>query len=125
MDTRRTSGRHCLLIAVVMMSAVGTAWFPAGAADVKENYKKLCSTCHGEDGSGNGPAAKVLNKHPGDFTDCKAMKALDREFLVRIISDGGAAVGRSPQMPGRGQKLSQKEIEELADYVSTGLCKTH
>lgn len=124
MHTRCTRNRYCLLVAVATMTAMGTC-FPARAADVKENYKRLCSMCHGEDGSGNGPAAKVLNKHPGDFTDCEAMKARDREFLVKIISDGGAAVGRSSQMPGRGQKLSPREIEELADYVSTGLCKGH
>jgi mono/diheme cytochrome c family protein len=105
-----------------LMSVVGSS--TATAANPQENYKKLCLTCHGADGSGNGPAAKMLNKHPGNFTNCEAMKAHDRAFVVKIIAEGGPAVGRSSQMPGSSKKLSAEEIDALADYVIKGFCKS-
>jgi mono/diheme cytochrome c family protein len=114
---------HGLFVGLAVASAMAATVSSGRAASTEENYERFCSACHGKDGSGNGPAAKVLNKHPGDFTDCNAMKAHKREFLLRIIAEGGAAVGRSSQMPGMSKKLSPKEIEELAHYVSTGFCK--
>ena len=110
-------------LVVWTLALASVAWRGAWAASPEENYHRLCRSCHGDDGSGNGPAAKVLSKHPGNFTDCEAMKAHDRGFLVKIIAEGGPAVGRSSQMPGSAKKLSAKEIEELADLVAKGFCK--
>jgi cytochrome c553 len=120
MRARPTRRRWGLVVWTLLWQAShGRAW----AASPEENYHRLCRSCHGDDGSGNGPAAKVLSKHPGNFTDCEAMKAHDRGFLVKIIAEGGPAVGRSSQMPGSAKKLSAKEIEELADLVAKGFCK--
>jgi mono/diheme cytochrome c family protein len=35
----------------------------------KQLYSANCASCHGEDGTGNGPAAAGLNPAPRDFTD--------------------------------------------------------
>jgi mono/diheme cytochrome c family protein len=121
MRARPTRRRWGLVVWTLALASV--AWRGAWAASPEENYHRLCRSCHGDDGSGNGPAAKVLSKHPGNFTDCEAMKAHDRGFLVKIIAEGGPAVGRSSQMPGSAKKLSAKEIEELADLVAKGFCK--
>jgi cytochrome c oxidase cbb3-type subunit 3 len=118
-----TKARWLPILAAGVIIAVGVTHRTASAAPPGENYKKLCGTCHGDDGKGSGPAARVLDKQPGDFTDCQAMKAKKREFLVKIIAEGGRAVGRSAQMPASGKKLSPKEIEELADYVATHFCE--
>ncbi|MFQ5666987.1 MAG: c-type cytochrome [Candidatus Binatia bacterium] len=92
------------------------------AAPAPANYKKFCRKCHGDNGSGNGPAAAVLDKHPGNFTDCATMKTRTHDYLTKIISKGGGAVGKSPQMPSHAKKLSAEEIEELATYVATHFC---
>jgi cytochrome c oxidase cbb3-type subunit 3 len=119
-----SNGRAWLpILAAGVITVAGVAYQTAYAAPPGDNYKKLCRTCHGDDGKGSGPAARVLDKQPGDFTDCQAMKAQKREFLVKIIAEGGRAVGRSAQMPASGKKLSPKEIEELADYVATHFCE--
>jgi len=110
-----------LAAALALLAVAGSA---ATAATPEENYKKLCQTCHGADGSGNGPVAKMLNKHPGSFADCEAMKAHDRAFVVKIIAEGGPGVGRSSQMPGSSKNLSAAEIEALADYVMKAFCKS-
>ena len=112
-----------LFVVVGLVGALNASPFAAAAEPVEKNYKKLCRPCHGDDGSGKGAAAGVLDKHPGDFTDCVAMKALTHDFLVKIISEGGAGVGRSSQMPASAKKLSTEEIGELATYISTHFCK--
>jgi mono/diheme cytochrome c family protein len=94
----------------------------APAAEAGDNYDRYCKSCHGADGSGKGPASAMLKTPSGNFADCAAMKALKREFLLKIIAEGGAAVGKSPQMPGLGKKLSPGEIEGLAVYVATHFC---
>jgi mono/diheme cytochrome c family protein len=95
------------------------------AAEAGENYDRYCKSCHGSDGTGKGPASALLKTPAGNFADCDAMKALKREFLVKIIAEGGTAVGKSPQMPGLGKKLSLEEIEGLADYVTKHFCSDH
>lgn len=120
---RRLSQRSRRGLVVWALVVASTARPDAWAGSPEENYRKLCRSCHGDDGSGAGPAAKVLSKHPGDFTDCQAMQAHDRKFLVKIIADGGPAVGRSSQMPGSAKKLSATEIEELVDLVTKAFCK--
>ncbi|MFQ5666981.1 MAG: c-type cytochrome [Candidatus Binatia bacterium] len=109
-----------LLLCVVAM--LGPLRSVSWAESAAKNYEQLCRKCHGEDGSGNGPAAGVLDKHPGDFTDCAAMQERSRDFVVKIIAGGGAAVGRSVQMPVTGKKLSPEEVEALADYVMHHFC---
>jgi mono/diheme cytochrome c family protein len=126
-ERRRSIGYRSWSVVAVgivgMISFLSAMRLPAWAASVEENYTKHCSPCHGQNGSGNGPAAKVLNKHPGDFTNCDVMRAYKREFLVKIIAEGGTAVGRSSQMPASAKKLSPEEIEGLVDHIATGFCK--
>lgn len=96
---------------------------PARAADTEETYQQFCASCHGEDGTGNGPAAFVLEKPPQDFSDCKAMASKSTEYLVKIITEGGAAVGKSVQMPASGKNLSAQQIAELADFIAHNFCE--
>lgn len=112
--------RHLPAVALALSLHLPAAALAAAAA---ENYQKLCRNCHGDDGSGNGPVAAVLDKPPQNFTDCAAMAAHSREFLRKIITEGGGAVGESPQMPAFGKNLSAEEIEELTGYVATHFCR--
>ncbi len=91
------------------------------AVDAETNYAKHCLKCHGEDGDGKGPASAVLDVTPGDFADCDTMKALSDEFLLKIISSGGEAVGKSPQMPA-ANKVAAEDVPALVEYVR-GFCE--
>lgn len=91
------------------------------SADAEANYAKHCVKCHGEDGDGKGPAAAVLDVSPGDFGDCEAMKSLSDDFLLKIITNGGEAVGKSPQMPA-ANKVAAEDVPALVKYIR-GFCE--
>ena len=85
-------------------------------------YKDLCTSCHGDSGKGNGPAAAALTPKPKNFTDCKGMATDPDETLFKIIKGGSQSVGRSPMMPSWGEALSDQDIRNLVAYIR-GLCK--
>jgi cytochrome c5 len=61
-------------------------------------FKTRCSTCHGEGGHGDGPAAVALNPKPRNYTDGEWQKSVTDEQLKKTIVGGGIAVGKSPLM---------------------------
>lgn len=77
-------------------------------------FKQYCATCHGDGGKGDGQNASNLNPAPPDLTTSKRMQ--DVEYIRRVISQGSAAVGRSPLSPPWGRNLRSQEIEYLVAY---------
>jgi mono/diheme cytochrome c family protein len=55
---------------IVMSLAIGAAGSArAQLIDAgKDDYSKLCASCHGQSGKGDGPNAKGLHKPPTDLT---------------------------------------------------------
>ncbi len=106
-----------------------TAWlvivlvsFPASllAQDAKAGkalYQQYCSTCHGPQGKGDGPAAAAMNPKPRNHTDGNYMNKLSDAHLRKVISEGGAAVGRSPLMPPWQGVLTSEQIRDVIAYV--------
>lgn len=80
----------------------------------RQVYEARCVLCHGKDGLGNGRMAKII-KNPPPFN--LTMSGVPKSYLISIISKGGEALGRSPQMPPWGEQLSQDEIEAVAEYI--------
>jgi hypothetical protein len=50
-------------------------------------------------GKGDGPAAVTLDPKPRNLTDATYMAALSDRYLFELITRGGVAMGKSPQMP--------------------------
>jgi cytochrome c551/c552 len=73
-------------------------------------FNTLCATCHGADGSGNGPAAATLNPKPRNYTDAAWQASVTDEQLKDTILKGGAGVGKSPMMPGQPQLKDHPEV---------------
>ncbi len=93
----------------------------AEAADVKAGqtvYKNYCLACHGEKGTGDGPAGGVLNPKPTNFTDAK-MKTVTEKAMLEIVKKGGAGVGRSPLMIAWSPTLNDTQIADVVAYVRT------
>ncbi len=67
--------------------------------EAEEVFTQRCSTCHGTDGKGSGPAAANLNPKPRDYTDSAWQGSVTDDALRTTIVKGGAAVGKSPLMP--------------------------
>lgn len=72
--------------------------------------------CHGIYGEGDGNMAKIIrNPPPYNLTKSTQTEA----YLKEIISKGGEAVSRSPQMPPWGEELNDSEIQSLILYLLT------
>jgi mono/diheme cytochrome c family protein len=83
----------------------------------KKLYLTYCSSCHGDKGKGDGPAARSLPVKPADHTDGAVMNPLTDKFLLEIISKGGGAVGKSPMMPAWGGQFNEKQLRDIVAYV--------
>jgi Cytochrome C oxidase, cbb3-type, subunit III len=58
-----------------------------------------------------------LSPKPHPFSDGLALNVLQDSDLANIISRGGAAVGKSAQMPAWGATLKPAEIKALVAYI--------
>ena len=79
---------------------------PAGQADVPPAalFQQNCARCHGADLGGTDKAPALRQSH--------WPYAQNRDLLVKVIHQG-----RGLTMPGFEGKLSNQQIESLADYL--------
>jgi mono/diheme cytochrome c family protein len=94
-----------------LMGAIASHVWAEGAKDV---YDDKCAGCHGPSGKGDGPAGKMLQPPPEDFTT--ALKGKTDDNIMKIIKEGGAAIGKSPNMPPAAD-LTDAQIKSLVDYI--------
>ena len=81
-------------------------------------YKEYCMQCHGKNGRGDGPGAKVLDPKPtvsskltlGDYPDY---------YLYNIIYYGGKSFGKSTDMPDWGMTLKKQSLADVIFYLRT------
>ncbi len=73
-------------------------------------FASVCATCHGADGTGNGPAAETLQPKPRNYTDAAWQASVTDDELRATILKGGQAVGKSPMMPGNPQLEGKPEV---------------
>lgn len=90
----------------------------AAAADAgKQIFTDNCASCHGDGGKGDGPAGASLDPKPANLTVVAPTLADDRIFW--IVSEGGAAAGKSASMASWKGTLSSDEIWQAITYVRT------
>lgn len=86
---------------------------PANKANLENGkglYSAHCLSCHGSTGVGNGPAAKDLEKHPGDLTSKQIQSQKDGALFWKI------STGRAP-MTAFKDTLSATERWQIVQYV--------
>ena len=83
----------------------------------QSNYMLHCAPCHGEQGDGKSQLAEAMPTPPRDHTDSKYMSARTDEQLVKVVTDGGAALGFDEAMPPFSTLMSNNEIKEVVAYV--------
>jgi cytochrome c oxidase cbb3-type subunit III len=103
------------LIGAILLGAAAS--HAANVPDAAKTYASYCANCHGNWGRGDGPVAPVLAVKPGDLADSARMARTSDEALFKAIKDGGAAVGRSSQMPGWGEGLDDEQIRGLVAFI--------
>lgn len=90
------------------------------AADLnaaRDNFDGQCAKCHGQSGSGDGPAGASLPVRPRNFTDCSRMSKESDERLFNTIKGGGSSTGLSKEMPPWSEAFDDEEIKGLVSYV--------
>jgi mono/diheme cytochrome c family protein len=80
------------------------------AAIARDLYATRCVACHGASGHGDGPAAMSMNPRPRDFADPAWQRSVTDDYLRRVITGGGLAVGKSPLMPPNPDLGEQPQV---------------
>jgi cytochrome c len=75
-------------------------------------YKKLCASCHGKSGLGDGVVARTLLTFPGDFSGEYYQAQTDGEHFYKT------KFGRD-EMPKYESKLTDEEIWHVVNYMRT------
>lgn len=89
----------------------------AAKAKAKEIFATRCTPCHGAEGRGDGAASASLSPKPRNFHDAEWHKSVDDAYIEKIIKFGGAAVNKSPAMPGNPDLTDPAVIAELRTVV--------
>ena len=88
----------------------------------KELYDKWCSGCHGENGTGDGPAAAFMLPRPRDFSGAvyqvrtTATGELPTDEDLRWVIDKGM---HGTAMPGWEDRLSARERDDVLAYIKS------
>ena len=90
---------------------------PRAATRAQRLYLSNCATCHGANGQGSWRATIFLMR-PGNLADPRTLDPLSDEYLIALIKNGGAPLGK-PGMPAFGFHLSDDAIRELIAYLRT------
>lgn len=96
----------------------------SGKSAANKIFKERCVVCHGQDGKGDGPGAAALNPKPRNYTDAAWQKSVTDEAIGKTILYGGAAVGKSPNMPANPDLESKPEVVEALVAVVRGFGKS-
>ncbi|AKU92818.1 c-type cytochrome [Vulgatibacter incomptus] len=85
---------------------------PEAKKEGDELFASLCSTCHGANGDGNGPASASFPTKPANFHSPEFQKSVSNEEIAKAIVDGGPAVGKSPLMPANPNLKDKPAVVE-------------
>jgi mono/diheme cytochrome c family protein len=120
--------RICLAIGIIAVLALSIsltaiAEEKGNPAEGKKIFTQRCWGCHGLTGHGDGPAANSFEPKPRNLSDGKYVSTLTDERMFRTISEGGAAMGKSPFMPPWKGVLSETDIRDVIAYIRNDICK--
>ena len=105
------------VVCIVLWIASNVSADQGDAAQGEAVYKQYCATCHGDTGKGDGAGAAALTPKPRDLTDKAYMSKLDDAYLTKIISEGGAAVNKSPLMPPWGSVIKDEGVQNVIAHI--------
>ena len=77
-----------------------------------------CFVCHGREGKGDGPASRGAAILPRDLTDPNWQQSVSDEQIIKVIRNGGPAIGKSPIMPPNPD-LTDTQVQALSQFIRT------
>jgi hypothetical protein len=132
----------CLLSSVFLLTSLGEVFAedlaPAPYREWgRELFRSYCASCHGTDGTGNGPAGASLKVAPADLTRISKKGKFPREKVIAyIVGETPVPAHGSREMPVWGRVLQEQhrgpfasaaaraEIYALTDYLESIQAKT-
>lgn len=131
MTMTTTSFRPWLLATVALLAACGgndgdgagsgsrrSLGVPPARKEANAVFESICVTCHGSVGHGDGPGAAACDPKPRSFADPAWQASVTDEQIERTVVFGGAAVGKSAQMPAQPQLKGKTELlQQLVGIV--------
>ena len=102
--------------AVALSASLASAEEPAAAApDTAALWTKNCASCHGADGKAKNKMGEMLKIR--DLTDPAVHATLTRDGVLKSIKEGVKNAEGKVVMKGYADKLSEAELNALADHV--------
>ena len=95
----------------------------SSAADLEKGkaiFLQVCSSCHGNEGQGDGPIAAGLpdEMKPRNLVNGELKVAKDAQTMKELVKKGGPAFGLNPLMaPQAG--LSDEDLENVVAFVQS------
>ncbi|MDJ0788031.1 MAG: cytochrome c [Myxococcota bacterium] len=104
-----------LRLSQVLLGAFAMLWIgpqaaAAGDYEGEGDYVRYCASCHGMDGSGDGPAAPALKAPPPDLRKIAARRdgVFPHASIIRMIDGRDPVIGHgSREMPVWGTRLTE------------------
>jgi mono/diheme cytochrome c family protein len=116
------AGSLALLVVVGVLLRGGLSAGAGADRDVAAGqalYTRSCAPCHGAQAKGDGASAAGFATKPADLTDGRLVNRLPDEFLVRVILDGGPAMGLAPTMPPFRGNLNEGQARQVVAFLRT------
>jgi mono/diheme cytochrome c family protein len=103
----------------LIVTGIAALLVTSGCGDRVERGRELyakhgCAVCHGQEGRGDGPAARTLNPPPRDFADVGGYQQGASEDAIAASIRNGVRTSRT--MPAFTH-LATDEIELLARWI--------
>lgn len=95
---------------------------PSVAADAsrgRQIYARVCSVCHGDQGTGSMWASANLRPPPRDFSSQAAKDELTRDRMLAAVSQGRPKTA----MQGYSARLSKEDMEGVVDYIRSAIMR--
>lgn len=93
----------------------------AARVEAKKVWGDRCITCHGEQGRGDGPGARLLPVKPRNFGDARWQRETSDERIAQVIVDGGRAVGLDSNMAANPDLRTKPEVVAALVELIRGL----
>ena len=119
-----------MLVGLGGVLVLGTG-FAATAAKGAADFRSDCATCHGVEGRGNGPMAKVLAIPPRDLTQLGAGEAFPYQRVYKTIDGRDLPLAHGtrempiwgerykPALGALGEEKLHQRIDALVNYLKT------
>lgn len=110
--------------AIALLGCAALAALPVAAEETQESgkqlYQKYCASCHGVDGKGQTPLAKLFERKPTDLTRLSPRgEGWFPEGMVKELVDGRLVAHGPREMPVWGEILTSAQISLITEYLFT------